>query len=152
MTYFILQVTNKLAGACAATAAWATHVGNEFGQVLQCVLTVAEVDGISDMTAGLVRRYERGRQSPSEVIYVDRDCCSVSGKSKVMDLFPQWKDLHVWLDIWHLCADLPLAVRRIRTSYVPSSCRTSQKQFSCVIQRILQLFIRRSVRRCHIRE
>ena len=102
MTYFILQVTNKLAGACAATAAWATDVGNEFGQVLQCVLTVAEGDGISDMTAGLVRRYELGRQSPPEVIYVDRDCCSVSGKSKVMDLFPQWKDLHVRLDIWHL--------------------------------------------------
>ena len=81
--------------------AWVTDVGNDFGQVFQCVPTVAESDGIFDMTAGLVHRYELGRQ-PSEVIYVDRDCCSASGKSKVMDLFPQWKDLQVRLDIWHL--------------------------------------------------
>ena len=51
MTFFILQVTNKLATACVATAAWATDVDNEFGKVLQCVLSVAEDDGISDINS-----------------------------------------------------------------------------------------------------
>lgn len=36
------QVTRKLAGAAAGTAAWVTNVGNEHGQVLMSVLTAAE--------------------------------------------------------------------------------------------------------------
>ena len=32
----------KLAGAAAGTAAWATTVGNEHGQILTSVLTAAE--------------------------------------------------------------------------------------------------------------
>ncbi|XP_056450023.1 uncharacterized protein LOC130385530 [Gadus chalcogrammus] len=36
------KVTRKLAGAAAHTAAWATNVGNEHGQVLMSVLTATE--------------------------------------------------------------------------------------------------------------
>jgi len=37
-----VQVTRKLAGVAAGTAAWATNVGNEHGQILISVLTAAE--------------------------------------------------------------------------------------------------------------
>jgi len=46
-------VTRKLAGTAAGTAAWATNVGNEHGQILMSVLTAAEGAGLSDMAAGL---------------------------------------------------------------------------------------------------
>lgn len=37
-------MTKKLAGKAAATAAWVTNVGNEYGQVLMSVLTDTEGD------------------------------------------------------------------------------------------------------------
>jgi hypothetical protein len=36
---FVLQVTKKLAGAIGDSAAWMSNIGNEFGQVLNSVLT-----------------------------------------------------------------------------------------------------------------
>lgn len=36
------KITRKLSGTAAASAQWATDVGNELGQVLTCVLTTAE--------------------------------------------------------------------------------------------------------------
>jgi len=68
------QVTRNLAGAAAGTAAWATNVGNEHGQILMSVLTAAEGAGLSDMAAGLVNRYAQAGQSPPVLLYVDRDC------------------------------------------------------------------------------
>ncbi|XP_061621265.1 uncharacterized protein LOC133473675 [Phyllopteryx taeniolatus] len=41
------KMAKKLAGAAAGTAAWVTNVGNEHGQVLMSVLTVAEGEGLS---------------------------------------------------------------------------------------------------------
>ncbi|XP_064856843.1 uncharacterized protein LOC135559888 [Oncorhynchus nerka] len=49
------KVTKKLAG----TAAWATNVVNEYGQVLIKVLTDSEGEGLLDMAAGLQQRYSR---------------------------------------------------------------------------------------------
>jgi len=90
-------VTKKLAGAAAGTAAWATNVGNEHGQVLVSVLTAAEGAGLADMAAGLVNRYLQAGQAPPVILYVDRDCCGAATKR----LFQPWRDLHVRLDIWH---------------------------------------------------
>ncbi|KAJ7983875.1 hypothetical protein DPEC_G00370340 [Dallia pectoralis] len=71
------KVTNKLAGAAAKTAAWATNVGNEYGQVLLSVLTCAEGEGLLPMAAGLIEAVPtcRGASAP-QLMYVDRDCCS----------------------------------------------------------------------------
>ncbi|XP_051928348.1 uncharacterized protein LOC127604952 [Hippocampus zosterae] len=77
------KLTKKLAGESAGTAAWVTNVGNEYGQVLMSVLTAAEGEGLSAMADGLVRRYgDAGKPTP-EVLYIDRDCCSIAGKSIV---------------------------------------------------------------------
>jgi len=92
-----VQVTKKLAGAAAGTAAWATNVGNEHGQVLMSVLTAAEGAGLVDMATGLVNRYLAAGQPPPLLLYVDRDCCTVSTRW----LFQPWKDLVMRLDIWH---------------------------------------------------
>ncbi|XP_019747785.1 uncharacterized protein LOC109529068 [Hippocampus comes] len=96
------KLTKKLAGESAGTAAWVTNVGNEYGQVLMSVLTAAEGEGLSAMAEGLVRRYKDAGKPPPEVLYVDRDCCSVTGKSKIHDTFGQWDRLVVRLDVWHL--------------------------------------------------
>ncbi|XP_051915356.1 uncharacterized protein LOC127596645 [Hippocampus zosterae] len=96
------KLTKKLAGESAGTAAWVTNVGNEYGQVLMSVLTAAEGEGLSAMADGLVRRYGDAGKPPPEVLYVDRDCCSVAGKSKIHDTFGQWDRLVVRLDVWHL--------------------------------------------------
>ena len=96
------QVTRKLAGAAAHTAAWATNVGNEHGQVLMSVLTATEGGGLLPMAAGLMRRYRDAGVAQPRVLYVDRDCCSSHGGSKAAAAFQEWDKLVVRLDIWHL--------------------------------------------------
>ncbi|KAK0153861.1 hypothetical protein N1851_004053 [Merluccius polli] len=100
--YSFKQVTRKLAGAAAQTAAWATNVGNEHGQVLMSVLTDTEGSGLLSMAAGLVRRYRDAGVEPPQLLYVDRDCCSSHGTSKAAAAFKEWDKLVVRLDIWHL--------------------------------------------------
>ena len=46
----------NLAGAGAGTAALATNVVNEHGQILISVLTAAEGAGLADMAAGLMNQ------------------------------------------------------------------------------------------------
>ncbi|KAJ8346395.1 hypothetical protein SKAU_G00277960 [Synaphobranchus kaupii] len=58
------KVTKKLAGFAADTAAWATNVGNEFGQVLISVLTSAKGKGLLPMAAGLMQRYRVAGVAP----------------------------------------------------------------------------------------
>ena len=70
-----MQVARKLAGQSRGTAAWATNVGNEYGQVLMSVLTAAEGQGLRKMTQGLVKWYQDACVAPPELLYVDRDCC-----------------------------------------------------------------------------
>nr|XP_055075103.1 uncharacterized protein LOC129454565 [Misgurnus anguillicaudatus] len=95
------KVTKKLAGAAAGTAAWCTNVGNEHGQVLVSVLTAAEGHGLHPMAAGLMKRYREAGEAAPKVMYVDRDCCSLHGKSQVKVMFSEWDELKVRLDIWH---------------------------------------------------
>ena len=94
------KVVKKLAGNSSGTAAWATNVANEFGQVLMCVLTASEGVGLGPMAVGLVKRYAGTGVPPPKLLYVDRDCCE-GGAVKVKDLFGQWGDLPIHLDIWH---------------------------------------------------
>ncbi|CAL8358257.1 unnamed protein product [Merluccius merluccius] len=99
---WLYRVTRKLAGAAAQTAAWATNIGNEHGQVLMSVLTDTEGSGLLSMAAGLVRRYRDAGVEPPQLLYVDRDCCSSHGTSKAAAVFKEWDKLVVRLDIWHL--------------------------------------------------
>ncbi|MGH0120698.1 UNVERIFIED_CONTAM: hypothetical protein FKN15_031627 [Acipenser sinensis] len=96
------KVTKKLAGAAAGTAAWSTNVGNEFGQVLMSVLTSHKGEGLLPMAAGLMQRYQKAGEAPPKLLYVDRDCCSLGGVSKAAAMFPEWDQLVVRLDVWHL--------------------------------------------------
>ncbi|RXN21173.1 Epithelial-stromal interaction 1 [Labeo rohita] len=95
------KVTKKLAGAASGTAAWCTNVGNEHGQVLVSVLTAAEGHGLDPMAAGLMKRYRDAGEAAPNVMYVDRDCCSQHGQSRVKIMFSEWIELEVRLDIWH---------------------------------------------------
>ncbi|XP_030589839.1 uncharacterized protein LOC115783243 [Archocentrus centrarchus] len=97
------KVTKKLTGTASDTAAWVTNVGNEHGQVLISVLTCTEgSDGLTRMAAGLMRRYRDAGVPPPQLIYVKQDCCNRDGVSKTAALFPEWGQLVVRLDIWHL--------------------------------------------------
>lgn len=103
LIYF--QITRKLAGRAAGTASWCTNVGNEHGQVLISVMTDSEGEGLADMAEGLMQRYQLSNQPPPKLMYVDRGCCFGTGNnSKLQELFHEWSDLIIRLDIWHfLC-------------------------------------------------
>ncbi len=94
------KIVKKLAGHSSGTAAWATNVANESGQVLMSVLTASEGVGLGPMAAGLMKRYSDAGVPPPKVLYVDRDCCA-GGAVKVRDLFSKWSELSISLDIWH---------------------------------------------------
>ncbi|XP_076856704.1 uncharacterized protein LOC143510799 [Brachyhypopomus gauderio] len=95
------KVTKKLAGAASGTASWATNVTNEFGQVLISVLTAGECQGLLPMCVKLMERYQRAREDPPQLLYVDRDCCSTVDKGKAAAMFHAWDQLVVRLDVWH---------------------------------------------------
>ncbi|KAK3759937.1 hypothetical protein RRG08_062160 [Elysia crispata] len=103
------RVVRKLSGSAKGTAAWSTNVGNEHGQVLMSVLTASEGRGLQEMARGLVSRYQAAGVPPPQLLYVDRDCC---GKFHMWakDLFPQWENLLVRLDIWHFMRRLASCV------------------------------------------
>ncbi|XP_067281466.1 uncharacterized protein [Pseudorasbora parva] len=94
------KITKKLAGGIADTATWMTNVGNEFGQVLNCVLTTGEGAGLDDLCQGIVKRYKDAGEPEPVVIYVDRDCCSETGVTQVLTWFRPWK-VTVRLDVFH---------------------------------------------------
>ena len=97
------KVCRKLQGAAADTANWATSVGNERGELVMSVLTSSESSpSLKQMADGLVWRYRDAEQPPPQVLYTDRDCCSVNTTSKYQTLFEEWGEaLQVRLDIWH---------------------------------------------------
>uniref|UniRef100_A0AAV2J8M9 DUF6729 domain-containing protein n=1 Tax=Knipowitschia caucasica TaxID=637954 RepID=A0AAV2J8M9_KNICA len=67
------KVTKKLAGGIGGSAAWMTNIGNEFGQVLNSVLTTGEGAGLEELCQGIITRYKNVGKDEPEVIYVDRD-------------------------------------------------------------------------------
>ncbi|XP_076876832.1 uncharacterized protein LOC143526077 [Brachyhypopomus gauderio] len=92
------KIVRKLAGQSRATAAWATNVGNEHGQVIMSVLTASEGYGLGKMIDGIMKRYRDAGVSTPEVLYVDRDCC---GATHLRNMFKGWEDMEIRLDIWH---------------------------------------------------
>ncbi|KAG5282919.1 hypothetical protein AALO_G00036170 [Alosa alosa] len=105
------KVTRKLAGAAAGTAAWATNIGNEHGQVLMSVLTASEGARLLPMAAGIVQRYQDAGVEPPQVLYVNQDCCSSYGRpGAAAAMFAEWGELVVRLDIWHLMRRLASGV------------------------------------------
>ncbi|KAL2087206.1 hypothetical protein ACEWY4_018265 [Coilia grayii] len=94
------KITKKLAGGIGDSAAWMSNIGNEFGQVLNSVLTTGEGAGLEELCQGIVTRYKNAGQAEPDVIYVDQDCCSQSGVSPVSRLFRPWKSA-VRLDSFH---------------------------------------------------
>lgn len=76
---FFHQITKKLAGDVREGATWMTNVTNEYGQVLNCVLTTGEGPAIDELCQGIVKRYQDANEPEPEVIYVDRDCCNEAG-------------------------------------------------------------------------
>ncbi|XP_051810083.1 uncharacterized protein LOC110972961 [Acanthochromis polyacanthus] len=82
------------------TATWMTNIGNEYGQVLNSVLTTGEGADLDDMCQGIVKRYRDAGEPQPEAIYVDRDCCSDRGVSPVLEWFRPWTST-VRLDVFH---------------------------------------------------
>jgi len=76
---------------------FATDMGNDFG----LVLTEAEGDGVLPMCSGLVECYCRAGDGPPEVLYVNQNFCSSTGKGKAVAMSPEWDQLLVRLDVWH---------------------------------------------------
>ncbi len=70
-------------------------MGNERGQVLVSVLTAAEGHGLDAMAAGLMKRYREAGEAAPKVMYVDRDCCTQHGQSRVKIMFSEWDELEV---------------------------------------------------------
>ena len=96
------KITKKLAGKATGTVSWSTNVGNEYGEVLNSVLTDSEGDGLQDMLVGLIKRYKDAGVPPPKALYVDRGCCSSSGSSKLETQLGGWEELFVRLDIFHI--------------------------------------------------
>lgn len=63
-----------------------TNIGNEFGQVLNSVLTTGEGPAIEELCQGVVQRYKDAGVPPPDAIYVDRDCCSQTGMCSCFDI------------------------------------------------------------------
>ena len=68
-----------MAGGIEGTAAWMTNVGNERGEILNCVLTTGEGTGLLEMCQGIVQRYKDAAEPEPLIIYVERDCCKAAG-------------------------------------------------------------------------
>ncbi|RUS80407.1 hypothetical protein EGW08_011843, partial [Elysia chlorotica] len=95
------SVIKKLSGSARDSAASATSVGNEYGQVLMCVLAASEGPGLQAMAQGLVHRYATSGVPQPKVLYVDRGCCGKCSSKAAQDLFSEWRDLTVRLDASH---------------------------------------------------
>lgn len=101
-----IDSTKKLTGTAAS---WATSVGNEKGEILQCILTTSEgAVALQEMADGLMNRFEKAGAEPPQILYTDRDCCKEPSLSKYKKLFRRWNGLLVRLDIWHFMRRLAL--------------------------------------------
>lgn len=96
------KILRKLAGDARDSASWVTNVGNEYGAVLQSIVTISEAnESLQKLADGIVTRYKDAKVEPPIILYTDRDCCSYQGASKFEALFSEWPHLKIKLDIWH---------------------------------------------------
>lgn len=77
------EVCKKLQSLDAKSASWATNVGNERREIVQCVITETELESLHKMADGLVRRYENAPVQQRLLLYTDRDCCTSDESSKL---------------------------------------------------------------------
>ena len=56
---------------------------------------------LKQMADGLMDRYEAADQPHPQLLYTDRDCCTVDGPGRYKLLFDHWPGTLVCLDIWH---------------------------------------------------
>ena len=106
------KVLKKLVGDAQGTASWVTDIGNEYGAILQCIVTSSESkDGLEKLTVGIVKRYREANEPPPQLLYADSNCCSEEGRlSKYRVLFAEWKDLIIKLDIFHFIMRIELGI------------------------------------------
>jgi hypothetical protein len=90
------KLSHKLAGRAGGTSSWVSNIGNEFNQILACVLTAKEGDQLGKLLNQLVTRYSLHSVTPPKILFVDRDCCGPRALK-----VEAWPDLHIQLDIWH---------------------------------------------------
>eukprot|EP00794_Sanderia_malayensis_P008348 gene8348-9249_t len=101
------KTCQKLAGNDANSANFVLNVGNERGEIVQCVVTSSKsLNSLQPMADGLMDRYAAASLEPPLLIYTDRDCCSASGLSKYQQLFNRWSSVEMRLDIWHFMGRL----------------------------------------------
>ena len=106
------KILKKLQGFNKQSASWVTNVGNEYGGILNCVVTCSESnESLKKMAFGLMERYAAANVSPPKVIYTDRDCCNKDGTSKINTLFNKWEYVKVRLDIWHWMRRIAIGCR-----------------------------------------
>ncbi|XP_057294927.1 uncharacterized protein LOC130623457 [Hydractinia symbiolongicarpus] len=66
------KILRKLAGENRNSANWQTNVGNEYGAILQSVLTSSESnDALPSMANGIVACYATANVSPPTLLYTD---------------------------------------------------------------------------------
>ena len=96
------KICKKLQGVAVGTASWATSIGNERGEIIQCILTTSEaIPTLQRLADGLMERFRRGTQQPPILLYTDRDCCGNGRASKYQLLFSEWRVMEVRLAVWH---------------------------------------------------
>ncbi|KAH3738519.1 hypothetical protein DPMN_045154 [Dreissena polymorpha] len=63
-------------------------------------MTTSEGHGLTNMLVKIVKRYKKADIPPTEILYLDCDCC---GASPLQDVLKpsDWKHTVVRLDIWH---------------------------------------------------
>ncbi|KAK3524874.1 hypothetical protein QTP86_010602 [Hemibagrus guttatus] len=96
------KIIKKLSGHAQGAAQWLSSVGNERGEVLISVLTAQEGPGLDSTVSGLISWYQLAGVAPPVLLYVDRDCCTEKGQSKLQTRFKEWPNLNIRLDIWYL--------------------------------------------------
>ncbi len=98
----------------------------EFGQVLMRVVNEAEGDGLLPMCSGLMERYQRAGEAPPQVLYVDRDCWSATGKGKPLSLRPLHETPHC-LHLWMGCFRCGEAKGGQAVDRLPAHCQRMAK-------------------------
>ena len=73
-----------------------TNVGNEYNTPI-----LQSNKSLKPLADGLVKRYADAKVNHPQILYTDRDCCSMSGPSKYQVLFSAWGNLEIRLDIWY---------------------------------------------------
>lgn len=93
------------------TATWMTNIGNEFGQVLNCVLTTGEEAGLDDLCQGIVKCYRDADEPEPDVMLTGmaavRQVCDLqSFPTRNFYFFFHPKMNEIAKDILKICGDI----------------------------------------------